>query len=202
MERASLGHSALRARVAKGTEARRRLHAPSVTVTQEVQTRGRTQQAHCLLRLPSLSSHKPWIFKLTQLDSLIRFITDEVYNKVLFLHITFAPQHDAFSFTIAFSDTTTTISEHRSHQTIAYPQPFLQAFVNAGTGNYIWCCCGSDRSPEGMVSESAESLLLTSASGFSVPPASCGTMSPGLGAKMADVTTALWAMEHREQMAR
>lgn len=27
-------------------------------------------------------------------------------------------------------------------------------------------------------------------------------MSPGLGAKMADVTTALWAMEHREQMVR
>lgn len=46
--------------------------------------------------------------------------------------------------------------------------------------------------PEGIVSESVESRLLHSASGFSAP-LSCGTIRPGWGAKMADVTTALCA---------
>lgn len=46
--------------------------------------------------------------------------------------------------------------------------------------------------PEGMVSESVESRLLHSASGFSAP-VSCGTIRPGWGAKMAEVTTALCA---------
>lgn len=44
--------------------------------------------------------------------------------------------------------------------------------------------------PEGIVSESVESRLLHSASGFSAP-LSWGTMRPGCGAKMAEVTTAL-----------
>lgn len=46
--------------------------------------------------------------------------------------------------------------------------------------------------PEGIVSESVESRLLHSASGFSAP-VSCGTIRPGHGAKMAEVTTALCA---------
>lgn len=48
--------------------------------------------------------------------------------------------------------------------------------------------------PEGMVSESVESRLLHSASGFSAP-ISCGTMRAGCGANTADVTTALCAEE-------
>lgn len=44
--------------------------------------------------------------------------------------------------------------------------------------------------PEGIVSESVESRH--SASGFSAP-VSCGTIRPGWGAKMAEVTTALCA---------
>lgn len=43
-----------------------------------------------------------------------------------------------------------------------------------------------------MVSESVESRLLHSSSGFSVP-VSCGTIRLGWGAKMAEVTTALCA---------
>lgn len=46
--------------------------------------------------------------------------------------------------------------------------------------------------PEGMVSESVESKLLHSASGFSAP-VSCGTIRAGWGANMAEVTTALCA---------
>lgn len=46
--------------------------------------------------------------------------------------------------------------------------------------------------PEGIVSESVESRLLQSASGFSAP-VSCGTIRMGWGAKIAEVTTALCA---------
>lgn len=46
--------------------------------------------------------------------------------------------------------------------------------------------------PEGIVSESVESRLLHSASGFSVP-VSWGTIRLGWGAKIAEVTTALCA---------
>lgn len=46
--------------------------------------------------------------------------------------------------------------------------------------------------PDGMVSESVESRLLHSSSGFSAP-VSCGTIRLGWGAKMAEVTTALCA---------
>lgn len=50
----------------------------------------------------------------------------------------------------------------------------------------------AEDTPEGIVSESVESRLLHSASGFS-PPVSCGTMRAGCGANTADVTTALCA---------
>lgn len=46
--------------------------------------------------------------------------------------------------------------------------------------------------PDGMVSESVESRLLHSSSGFSAP-VSCGTIRLGWGAKTAEVTTALCA---------
>lgn len=46
--------------------------------------------------------------------------------------------------------------------------------------------------PDGMVSESVESRLLHSSSGFSAP-VSCGIIRLGWGAKMAEVTTALCA---------
>lgn len=46
--------------------------------------------------------------------------------------------------------------------------------------------------PDGMGSDSSVTSLLHSVSGFSAP-GSWGTIRSGCGAKMADVTTALWA---------
>lgn len=68
-------------------------------------------------------------------------------------------------------------------------QNSLRALRGRAAGSHV---TSEEHWPEGKVWESVESRLWHSASGISAPH-SCGTMSPGCGAKMAEVTTALCA---------